>query len=186
MSEKSAKKIRTADLALCALFVALSAVFSWISIPVGPVPINLALIAVFTAGGLLGTLWGTISELTFVLLGLTGLPVFAGFTGGPGRLAGPTGGYILAYIICAFVVGFICEKFGRKIIALIPAMILGLALCYLFGSAWFMISSKANLAATLSTCVLPFVPGDALKIALSVILVNRLEPVLEKARRSGR
>ena len=85
---------------LTALLAAVTAACSWISVPLPftPVPINLATLAVFLAGGLLGAKYGSISIITYVLLGAIGVPVFNSFTGGIGIITGPTGGYIIGYI----------------------------------------------------------------------------------------
>ena len=107
----------TAYLALCGLFAALTAVCTYISIPLGftPVPVNLATLAVFLAGGILGMKYGTVSLMVYVLLGAVGLPVFSNFSGGPGVLMGPTGGYIAGYIAAAFIVGFHMRQSLRRL-----------------------------------------------------------------------
>lgn len=100
-------------LTLTALFAAVLAVASWISVPLPftPVPVNLATLAVTLAGALLGCKYGTLSVLVYILLGAVGVPVFAGFTGGLGHLAGPTGGYIIGYLSSAFICGIIMDYF---------------------------------------------------------------------------
>ena len=171
-------------MALCGLFAALMAICSLISIPLGftPVPVNLATLGVFLAGGLLGKKYGTISIAVYVLLGAVGVPVFAGFRGGLSVLVGPTGGYIIGYIAAAFLVGLLTELLvpkagrsaGREILACIIAMIIGLFACYLLGTLWFMISTHTGVWAALVSCVFPFLPGDALKIAAGAILTQKL------------
>ena len=174
---------RTSYMALCGLFAALMAICSFISIPLGftPVPVNLATLGVFLAGGLLGKKYGTVSIAVYVLLGAVGVPVFAGFKGGVGVLAGPTGGYIIGYIAAAFLVGLLVEvlapKAGRavrEILACVIAMIVGLFACYLLGTLWFMVSTHTGVWPSLVSCVFPFLPGDAIKIAAGAILVQRL------------
>ncbi|MDR3086276.1 MAG: biotin transporter BioY [Christensenellaceae bacterium] len=174
------RKIKVRDLALCALFAALSAIFSQISIPIGPVPINLTHLSIFVAAGLLGAKLGTLSQLVFVLLGIVGLPVFSSFSGGISVLLGPTGGFIAGYIACAYAAGFTIERFGHKLFPALLAMVLGLAATYALGLGWFIYSTGSSLAAALPLCVLPFLPGDAAKIILSAILVGRLRPVLRR------
>lgn len=175
---------KTSYMALCGLFAALMAICSLISIPLGftPVPVNLATLGVFLAGGLLGKKYGTISIAVYVLLGAVGVPVFAGFRGGLSVLVGPTGGYIIGYIAAAFLVGLLTELLvpkagrsaGREILACIIAMIIGLFACYLLGTLWFMISTHTGVWAALVSCVFPFLPGDALKIAAGAILTQKL------------
>jgi biotin transport system substrate-specific component len=189
--ERTRRYSNTTYLVLCGLFAALCAICSFITIPLGftPVPINLATLAVFLAGGILGKKYGTISLVVYVLLGAVGIPVFAGFKGGLGVLAGPTGGYIIGYIAAAFLVGFIVDtaiskldkaSFVKSLVINIIAMIIGLAVCYALGTAWFMISTGTGFGAAMVSCVIPFLPGDAMKIALAAILVAKLRPLLNK------
>lgn len=171
------KQTKTLRLVFCALFAALTAVFSQISIPIEPVPVNLAMLSVFVAGGVLGTKYGAVSQAVFVLMGAAGLPVFAQLSGGLGVMAGPTGGYLAGYVAAAFTVGFFCDRFGRRLPVLLLSMALGLALCYALGTAWFVWVSKTDLISALGLCVVPFLPGDALKIAAAVAAVPRLRRI---------
>lgn len=182
-----ARYSRTTYLALCGLFAAIMAVCSFITIPLGftPVPINLGTLGVFLAGGILGRKNGTISIGVYVLIGAVGIPVFAGFKGGLGVLAGPTGGYIIGYIIAAFIIGLMIDAFfdeeeplGRQYLVCVIAMIAGLMACYALGTLWFIISTGTGVWASLIACVFPFLPGDALKIAAATLLVQRLRKLL--------
>ncbi len=168
--------MKTKKMILYALFAALTAVCSMISIPLPftPVPINLATLSVFLAGGLLGSKGGAVSQLVYVLLGAIGLPVFAGFTGGFGHITGPTGGYIIGYVSAAWLTGFMVEKLGQGYYKNIISMTAGLAVCYLLGTVWFMYITSTGLIAALMLCVVPFLLGDALKIATGSILVKKL------------
>jgi len=171
-------KTTTKDIVLISLSAALMAICSWISVPF-TVPVTLQTFAVFTTVGLLGMKRGTLAVLMYILLGAIGLPVFAGFTGGFGILIGITGGYIIGFIFSALVVGFITKIFGKKTPVLVFSMIAGLLVCYLFGTTWFMYiyaqnSGAVGLTTVLSWCVIPFIIPDAAKIALAVIVVNRV------------
>jgi len=170
-------KIKT--MLLCSLFAALSAILSQAAVPVGPVPVTLTHVSVFMAAGLLGARRGALSQIVYVVLGAAGAPVFAGMTGGIAKISGPTGGFIIGYIACAFVSGFIMEKAPKEKSrgALIPAlaMSVGMIFTYAPGVLWFMGVTGAAAAAALSACVLPFLPGDALKIALCIFLLNRVK-----------
>jgi biotin transport system substrate-specific component len=167
------------ELTLCALFAALNAVLAQISIPIGPVPINLTHLSTYTAAGLLGARYGALSQLVYVLMGAIGLPVFSGFSGGLGRVFGPTGGYILAYIGSAFLSGFLMERFGRKSVkAMAAAIYSGWILTYLLGTLWYSLITHVNFAAAFMVCVLPFLAGDCLKTFLSIFLIKRLSPVI--------
>lgn len=186
--EKSRKisRFKALDIAETALMTALITVCTWISVP-AEVPFTLQTFAVFIAAGLLGMKKGTLSVVVYVLLGALGVPVFAGFKGGIGALAGVTGGYIIGFIIQAFITGFFVDKWGKKIYVMCIGMVLGLAACYAFGTAWFMIvylknTGPVGLAVVLSKCVIPFIIPDIIKGALSVIVIKT---VSERIKRKG-
>ncbi|MGP1569855.1 MAG: biotin transporter BioY [Eubacteriales bacterium] len=175
---------KTYNLILAAMFTAVTAVLAGLSItiPVTPVPISLATFGVMLAGGVLGSKYGSLSMLVYVLLGGFGMPIFSGYTGGMAKLTGPTGGYIVGYIACAFVVGIFVEyaekhslKFG--FIFTILGSILGTLSCYTLGTLYFMFQTRNSLIASLGMCVLPFLIGDSIKIVVSSILVFKLRPV---------
>lgn len=170
------KKLTTKDLILIAMFAALTVVLAQITIPLPftPVPITLTPLAFLIAGALLGPYKGGLSILIYVLLGMTGLPVFAGFSGGIGILFGPTGGYIIGFILGAMIVGFLMYLFPRKIGGYIIAMIIGTIACYTLGTIWFMISLDRKLLESLFLCVIPYIPGDILKIIVGALLSSRL------------
>ena len=179
------KKRGTFELILCGIFAALTAVLSQILVPIGPVPINLAHISVFTAAGLLGGRYGALSQVVFVCLGAFGVPVFAGLRGGPGVIAGPTGGFIFGFIGCAFVSGAIIHRFGTSAKALFSAMVFGMFVSYLLGVPWFMHYMGAPFSAEfVFLFLLPFIPGDALKMAASALLIRRLYPTVSKMRQA--
>lgn len=182
-------KVRTTNqpllyLVYTAVFTALIAVCSQISIPTPTVPFTLQTFAVFMAGGLLGWKRGTLSVIIYILLGIVGIPVFAEFSGGLGVLLGMTGGYIIGFIFTTLIVGFMCEKLGRKLWVLALSMALGLAVCYAFGTVWFMVVYSRNveqigLAAAIGLCVVPYLLFDAAKIVVASILVNRLAKIIK-------
>ena len=171
------KESKTTQLVICAFFAALSAVLSQIQIPLAPVPITLTHVSIFAAAGLLGAKYGTLSQLVFVLTGAAGIPVFAGFQGGMAVVAGPTGGFIIGYLACAFVTGFIIDRFGYSVKILIPAMCAGWIVTYAFGIPWFMHVTNMTLTASL-IFMAGFLPGDLFKTILSAALIKRLRPVL--------
>lgn len=169
----------TQRIVLAALFAALMAVCSQIQIPLPMVPINLALFAVHLCGALLGAKWGALSISAYVLLGLVGAPVYAGFASGPAALFGKTGGYILGYILSAFLVGLLSRRIGFTFKGLCLSMLVGVVACYAFGTVWFMAVTGLNLMTSLAYCVIPFLPGDAVKIALAALLALRLKKPLQ-------
>lgn len=168
----------TKKLTLCALFTALTAIFSQIAIPLGPVPVNLATFSALLSGALLGSKMGGVSQLAYVLLGAMGAPVFALFRGGINVLLGPTGGYLAGYVLSAWTAGRIVERRGDTAAMLTLAMTAGTFACLIPGIGWYMLLTKNGLAASLAVCAVPFFPGDAIKIAAAVILAKRLRPAL--------
>lgn len=153
---------------------------SWISIPVGEVPITLQTFGVFAAVGLLGGKLGTISVLIYVLLGTAGVPVFAGFSGGIGILVCNSGGYISGFIAASLVVWAMEHLFGNKLFIQVVSMAVGMIVCYLFGTIWFILaythtSGAVSFMTVLGWCVFPFILPDAVKIACAVILTRRIK-----------
>lgn len=171
--------VLTQRIVLAALFAALMAVCSQIQIPLPMVPINLALFAAHLCGALLGAKWGALSISAYVLLGLVGAPVYAGFASGPAALFGKTGGYILGYILSAFLVGLLSRRIGFTFKSLCLSMLVGVVACYAFGTVWFMAVTGLNLMTSLAYCVIPFLPGDAVKIVLAALLALRLKKPLQ-------
>lgn len=172
------------DIVYIALFAAIISVCSLISIPIGAVPVTLQILGICLAAGFLGLAKGTTSVVIYILLGLIGIPVFAGGTSGFAKLASPTGGYIVGFIFTAIIIGLAVKLFGRKLWVLIVSMVVGVLVCYAFGTAWFIIlynnSGKSmDLANALSLCVTPFLPFDAVKIVISAVLVNRLHKFIK-------
>lgn len=166
--------MKTKVLTTSAMFVALTAICSQIQIPLPMVPINLALFAIYLAGAILGPKYGTLSIIAYVLLGGIGAPIFAGFSGGFGIITGPTGGYIIGYIVATLIVGLITKKFGYSWWKLVIAMVVGLTACYIVGTLWFMYVTDNSLTAAMTYCVIPFLPGDVVKIILATVLTLRL------------
>ena len=178
-AEFTKSKITTKELVFTALMAVIIAVCSWISIPT-TVPFTLQTFGVFMAVGLLGGKKGTISVLVYILLGAVGVPVFAGFSGGIGVLFGTTGGYIVGFLLSGLVYWAMTSAFGEKLPIMIIAMVLGLIVCYAFGTAWFMIVYAKNTApiglmTALGWCVFPFIIPDCIKIALAVVLTKQLK-----------
>ncbi len=189
MKNKSVK-YSVIDITLIAMFTALLAICSWTSIQVGLVPVTLQTFAIFLIFGLLGSKRGTTAVLVYILLGLCGVPVFAGF-GSTAKLLGPTGGYIIGFIFMGLIIWlgeFLFRKTDKKVkfITNILFEIIGLLVCYGFGTIWFMIvmNGKGNpytLTAALSVCVIPFLLPDLVKLVVSEILVLKLKQFVPKS-----
>lgn len=164
---------------LTAMFAAVIAVCSIISIPIGEVPVTLQTFAVCLTAAMLGWKRGTLSVFIYLLLGAAGVPVFAGMTGGIGILSGPTGGYLIGFLATAVIIGAAADRFGRKALPLAASMALGVLACYAVGTVWFMVVMKWGIAETLLACVIPFLIPDAVKIAAAVLLANRLSKAVK-------
>ncbi len=173
------KKDATRKLVFCALFAALLAVLAQVQLPIGPVPISLATFGVMLCGLLLGWRYGALAVAVYILLGAIGAPVFAGLQGGAGRLAGPTGGYIIGYLPYAVLTGLNAPRLQERFEGRCVLLLLGTAVCYLLGTAWFMHATGRSLGESLTLCVLPFLPGDAAKIALAAFLAPRLRKAMK-------
>ena len=171
---------QTKNLVLCAVFAALMAVCSQIQIPLAVIPINLGLFSVHLCAALMKRRYAALSMLVYLLMGLVGLPVFVGFQGGAGVLFGRTGGYIIGYVASAYVTALLLEKVGRAWWQMALFMAVGVLACYTLGTVWYMALTKSPLWLSLSYCVFPFLPGDAVKIALAVLLAGRLEKPLRQ------
>ena len=182
----SVSRLSVRDLTYTALGIALIAVCSWISVPAG-IPFTLQTFAVCLVTALLGLRLGMISVAGYLLLGAIGLPVFSGFRGGPGALMGPTGGYLVGFLLTAAAVGLAVNRWGRGLPVLLISMAGGILICYAFGTAWFMAGyagkgDPVSLGKALSMCVIPFLIPDALKTVLAAVLTRRLYPILSGGR----
>ena len=144
-----------------------------VPLPFTPVPINLGLLAVWICGGMLGAV---------------GVPVFAGFGAGLGALAGPTGGYIIGYIPSVILFGLLVnraentERSRKTIAGFLLVAVRGLpaiAACYALGTVWFMVTTGRGLTESLVMCVIPFIPGDVLKVVAAVAVCEALRKPLK-------
>lgn len=167
--------IKAVDIASVAMMTALIVVCSWIYIPVGNIPVTLQTFAVCTSVGVLGMKKGTIAVIVYLVLGIVGLPVFSFFKGGIGALFGMTGGYVTGFVFLSFIAGIIIGKSGRKIPVMIFGFFIGLTICYLFGSLWFMLvymkdTGTVGFLTVMTTCVLPYIIPDIIKITLAAVV----------------
>jgi biotin transport system substrate-specific component len=177
------RSINTLSLVYIAIGAALITVCSYITIPMA-VPFTLQTFAVFMALLILGGKRGTLSVLVYILMGAVGLPVFSGFKGGLGALFGKTGGYIIGFIFIGLIYTLATHFFGKKLYVEIVALILGLAVCYAFGTGWFMYiymrdTGAVGLVTVLSWCVFPFIIPDLIKMAIAVIVSRRVRTVIK-------
>ena len=159
------KKIPLRTLAEIGALTALICVLGPLSIPLpfSPAPIAFANLAIFFAVYLLGT-------AVYLLLGFVGVPVFAGFTGGAQKLLGPTGGYLVGYLPMALIIGLFVDRWAdKKPLLTLPGYVLGSAACYALGSLWLAKQMSLTFSAAMMMAVVPYLPGDAAKIALTLL-----------------
>lgn len=185
-SEKTTSRFRTVDLAYIALFAVLMAVCAWITIPIPKpfVQFTLQTFAVFMALITLGGRRGLYVTVVYLLMGAVGVPVFSGFRGGLSVLLDTTGGYIIGFVASALVYWLVTSRLGKSLPVVIAACVLGLVLCYAFGTAWFMVvyaqnSGPVGLMTALGWCVFPYIIPDLVKLALAVLLSRRVKKFLK-------
>ena len=185
-SSAAPSRLRTLDMAYIALFAVLMAVCAWITVPL-PKPLvqfTLQTFAMFMALATLGGRRGLYAMVVYLLLGAVGMPVFSGFRGGLGVLLDTTGGYIIGFAAAALVYWLLTAKLGDSLPVKIAACVLGLAVCYAFGTAWFLVlyartTGPIGVTTALSWCVLPYIVPDLLKLDLAVVLSGRIKKFLK-------
>ncbi len=121
---------------------------------ISPVPISLGTLGIYLAVSILGMKSGTLSVVVYILLGFIGVPVFTNFTGGAEKLLGPTGGYIIGYIFMALICGFFIDRWDGRFLICFLGMLLGTAVCYLFGTVWLALQMSLTFPRALATGVL--------------------------------
>ncbi|MBE5864329.1 MAG: biotin transporter BioY [Lachnospiraceae bacterium] len=172
------------EMAVTAVMTAILCILGpWaIQIPVSPVPISLCSMGIYFVLYVLGMKLGTLSVLLYVLLGTFGLPVFTNFSGGFGKLLGPTGGYIIGYLFLAIICGFFLWRFPERFVFHILGFILGTCVLYLFGTLWLQYQLSLSFPAALMAGVIPYIPGDVVKLILAIAVATPLKKQLLKAR----
>ena len=175
------KTNKTKDIIFIAMFAVLIVVCSWISIP-SVVPFTMQTFAVYLTLNYLGAKRGTVSIFIYLCLGLIGVPVFANFNSGIGALFGVTGGYMLGWLLSGLVMWLLEKLFGTQIWAQAISMLAGLIVCYIAGTAWFMVVYARNTGpigiwSALVWCVIPFIIPDLLKLGLALWISLRLKKI---------
>jgi biotin transport system substrate-specific component len=164
-----------------AVMAAVMCVVSPLALPIGPVPISLATLVIYLFALVLGLKGATVACLIYLLLGAVGVPVFAGFTGGVGILFGATGGYLISYVLLAIICGWAADHWPDKIIPYAIAAICGTIILYAIGTLWLALYLNMSFKAALFAGVIPFLPGDAAKIVIALVLGFPLRKALKRA-----
>ena len=176
------KKLTVFNMTSCALMAALMCVLCPVSVPIGPIPISLSILVILLTVYVLGTWRALVSYTVYLLLGAVGMPVFSGFQGGLAKLAGPTGGYLAGFWLMILVAGIIMEKGKRNLLVTILGMLVGVAIDYAVGTAWFVFQTESTVAHALDVCVYPFIPFDVAKIVIAVLLGSVVYKGLQRAK----
>lgn len=174
----------TKGLVLTALMTAVTCILApfAIPIPISPVPISLTNLVLCMSIYILGWKRASVSYVIYLLLGFCGLPVFSGFTGGVGKLAGPTGGYLFGFFFLLVIAGWMVEHFQERRYLQAVGIVLGMMVANLFGTIWLMIQMNINFPEGLAIGVIPYLPGDIIKIIIAVttgpLISGRLKKVI--------
>ncbi len=169
------------QMAIIGVMAAVICILGPLSIPIGLIPISFTNLAIYFTLYTLGMVKGTISYMIYMLIGFVGIPVFSGFTGGPSKLLGPTGGYIIGFIFMALIAGFFIDNFSSRGYLCFAGMVLGTAVCYAFGTLWLSYQANMSLSAALAAGVIPFIPGDLVKILIAAFIGPQIRNRLIKA-----
>ena len=192
MKEKAGTAGNIGVLVLTAMTAAVFCVVGPISIPIGPIPLSLMTLVLYLALYVIGYRLTLVACALYLLIGMVGVPVFSGPQGGLGKLAGPTGGYLIGYLPMILIGGLLIalvdriqkkkgslsepdaspEKGGiwmRRVLQAL-ALILATVVLYVLGTTWFVISTGTPVGAALMACVVPFLPGDMVKIVIAVVV----------------
>lgn len=181
MSRQIEHTLTTKNLVRIGLMTALLCIIAPFAFPLpfSPVPISFATFIIYLGTYTLGKKYGTISCLIYLLLGSVGLPVFSNFSGGIGKLAGATGGYLIGYLLLAFIGGWFVENYEGRILPSAFGLILGTALTYAFGTIWLSQQMSLSFSQGLAIGVSPYLLGDTVKIIATLII----GPILKKRLR---
>ncbi|EKF49361.1 BioY protein [Thermosipho africanus H17ap60334] len=166
--------MKTKDISLVALFVTLTIVGAQISIPIGTVPITLQVLMVFLTGYFLKPTLALLTQSIYLLLGIVGLPVFANFSGGFASIIGPTGGYLIAFPLAAWIISLSKKDYFSMFLH----GILGIAIIYTLG-VLVLNYHLHDFKKAFMIGVVPFIGIDFLKMCLAVIISKRVLKVVE-------
>lgn len=174
------KRSTIRDMTVTALMAAVLCITAPFTLPIGAIPLSLASFVVYLTAALLGAKRGCAGILVYLLVGAVGLPVFSGFTGGIGVLAGPTGGFLVGYLFCTGIIGLMTDRWGEKRWVYPLSMVAGTLVLYAVGTVWFMVQSGHTAGAAMGLCVTPFLMGDGVKILCCVAVAYPLKKLLKK------
>lgn len=189
--EDNTMNTKTKEITLIGLMAAVICIAGPLSLPLpfSPVPVSLTNLAIYFSVYILGMRRGVVSYLVYLLLGLVGLPVFSGFTGGAAKLFGPTGGYLIGFILMALIAGYCVDRWNGQMIASFAGMVVGSAVNDLFGTLWLAYQMSMGseqkfvdaLPAAFAAGVLPFIVVDLAKIVLALLVGSQVRVRVRRA-----
>jgi biotin transport system substrate-specific component len=180
-SMKKTTRSKTQKIVFTALMAAIMCIVAPWSIPLGGVvQITLGTLALYTIGALTEPLEGLCAVAVYIALGAVGLPVFSSFQGGIQKLIGPSGGFLLGYLFCVVIEALLCRALKYKWWAYPISMLIGAAALYICAVIWYMVTTSTALGAAVAGCVIPFIPGDLLKIVFASLIAFFVRPRLKK------
>jgi len=175
-------KIKT--LTYIAMSIVLNCICSWITVPFA-IPFTLQTFSVFFTLFFLGGTKGTIAIIIYIWMGLVGVPVFSGFNSGIAAFLGPTGGYLIGFIALGIIYAVFTTLFKNNSFSKILSSFLGLIICYIVGTIWYVfVYSKANIESVsmvLLVCVVPYIIPDLLKLSLAYYVAKKTLFIVEKS-----
>ncbi|MDD3185273.1 MAG: biotin transporter BioY [Anaerostipes sp.] len=171
------KKMDMRQMTLVGLMTAVLCILGPLSItlPFTPIPISFTNLGIYFIIFILGWKLSTMSVVVYILLGMVGLPVFSGFSGGAAKVAGPTGGYLIGFIFMAIIAGWFVERFEGKILMYMIGMVVATAVTYAFGTAWLCVQMHLTPIQGLTVGVLPYIPGDIVKMIVGILVGSKVK-----------
>lgn len=170
--------MKTKNMVVCALFAAIICITAPFSIPIGPVPVTMTVFSLALTAFVLGSKKAAVATAVYMLVGIAGLPVFAGFKSGLTSIMSPVGGFAFSYIFIVLILGIRAKKKRIVVLLCISAMLV----CYICGTAWYMFMTGSELLTALSLCIIPFIPFDIIKLVLAYIVGKAVRKRLKKAK----
>ena len=177
--EKSSLKLNAKEISFVGLMTAALCILGGFSVPIGPVPVSLTNFVIYVFAIVIGRKLSTLSTILYVLIGFVGLPVFSGFSGGAAKLFGPTGGYIIGFILVAYITGFASDNFIKNKIFMFLLMLLGTILLYILGTLWLSFQADMSFIKALYVGVIPFVFADLIKILVGMVIGTSIKKQLK-------
>lgn len=170
------KKITVRDLSYASLFAALTGILGYLTIPLpfSPVPITGQTLAVMLAGCVLTPIQAGLSILTFLLMGVIGIPVFSGGRAGIGVIAGPSGGYLIGFLVGAVIISLIARRSRNFLVLLMACLVGGIVVVHVLGFPWLGHVTGMDMVSAIMAGSLPFIPGDLFKVVIAAIIGSKI------------